>query len=134
MCREGFALEEKLREAASRERAFESRGEDQRKFVNAADYADGWVDDGAGSQFNVYYICRSDQGAGWPNCNTLIESKQWDRLHEDPNATGQRWYCCNCGAKYRTKFGVLIEWKINGIAHYLLAELPPPTSGTSKAC
>ena len=40
-------------------------------------------------------------------------------------ATKQRWYCRNCGGRYFTKFGVLIEWKLQGVAHYLLGELPP---------
>ena len=126
LCQEGFALEEKLQEAANKQRAFESKGEDQVRFVNAADYADNWVSNEAGDQFNVYYICRCDQGAGWGNCNTLIQSKEWDTLHEDPMAVKQRWYCRNCGGKYKTRYGVLIEWKLQGVAHYLLAELPPP--------
>ena len=78
-----------------------------------------------GDQFNVFYICQCNQGAGWGNCNTLIQSKLWGRLHDDPMATGQRWYCRNCGGRYFTKFGVLIEWKLQGVAHYLLGELPP---------
>ena len=75
LCHEGFALEERLREAASKQRAFENKGEEQVRFVNAADYADGWVDDGAGNQFNVYYICQSDQGAGWPSATPSLEAR-----------------------------------------------------------
>ena len=49
LCREGFALEDKLQEAARVQRAFADRGEDQGRFVNAADYADGSVADGKGN-------------------------------------------------------------------------------------
>ena len=43
----------------------------------------------------------------------------------DPLAVKQRWYCKNCKSRYKTRFGVLIEFKGKGIAHYCYAELPP---------
>ena len=33
----------------------------------------------------------------------------WDVFKEDLAATGQRWYCKCCYAKYKTKYGVLAE-------------------------
>ena len=89
---------------------------------NAADYSDRWFKDGV-REFRVYYICLSG-GTQWP-CNTVIEAMAWDRLKDELEATGQRWYCKRCTAKYRTKFGVLVEM-INGTqACYCLGELPP---------
>ena len=121
MAAHGAKLEEELQKAAHVRIAFADKGEHQSRFVNAADYADEWAED-----FKAWYICHAGQAAGWGNCNTLIQSKLWETLHDDPMATGQRWYCRNCGGKYKTRYGVLIEWKLQGIAHYLLAELPPP--------
>ena len=54
MCREGFELEEKLQAAANKQRALESKGEEQMVFVDAADYADNWVKGGE-DEFNVFY-------------------------------------------------------------------------------
>ena len=49
----------------------------------------------------------------------------WDRFKEDPAATGQRWYCKMCHAKYKTKYGVLVEMINGSQACYCLGELPP---------
>ena len=87
----------------------------------AADYADEWFKGSAGA-FRMYYICR----AGNPPCNTLIESKAWDTLKEDPLAVKQRWYCKVCFARYKTRYGCLIEIVRAGVAMYCQAELPPP--------
>ena len=62
--------------------------------------------------------------AVWP-CNTVIEAMAWDRLKDDLEATGQRWYCKICTAKYKTKFGVLVEMINGNQACYCMAELPP---------
>ena len=51
-------------------------------------------------------------------------SHKWDRLHDDPIATGQRWYC-SCEAKYKTKLGVLIGITDGGMAYYALADFLP---------
>ena len=40
-------------------------------------------------------------------------------------ATRQRWYCGVCGAKYKTKFGLLMEIKHQGLGCYILADFPP---------
>ena len=115
----GAELEDKLWEAVIKQRAFEGRGTEQQRFVDAADYSDAWAPD-----VKVWYICRCNQGAGWGCCNTLIESKEWDRFHADPLATGQRWYCGNCAGKCRLKYGLLLEVKMAGVLHYLLADSP----------
>ena len=48
LCKQGWELEEKLQDAARKQRAFESKGEEQGLWMNAADYADNWVDDNKG--------------------------------------------------------------------------------------
>ena len=54
-------------------------------------------------------------GAGY-ECFKVTLSDEWDRLHGDPLAPGQR---------YRTKFGVLTEIVDGKKAYYALAEFPP---------
>ena len=94
-------LEEKLQAASHKLRAFESKGEEQRVFADAADYADNWAKN-ADQEFNVFFICKGNQGEGWGTCNTLIQSKAWETLHADPMAAKQRWYCRKCGARSRS--------------------------------
>ncbi len=89
---------------------------------NAADYSDRWFSQGK-REFRVYYICIAG-GTEYP-CNTVIEAMAWDRLKKEMEATGQRWYCKVCHAKYKTRYGVLVEI-INGRqACYCLGDLPP---------
>ena len=81
----------------------------------------------------VWYICRANLGAGWGECGTLISSKCWGRLFEDPMASKRRWYCGCCCCRYKTKFGLLIEVISTGVACYVLADLPPQHMGDLKA-
>ena len=40
----------------------------------------------------------------------MIPAFEWDRLHPDYEAAGQRWYCKACrGTKYKCKFGQVVE-------------------------
>jgi hypothetical protein len=109
-------------------RAFDDKGGDQTKWCKAADYSDTLFQNEEG-EFNVYYTCmRKWDAEGKERCNTAIRSDLWDRLKNDPLATKQRWYC-SCGARYMTKYGVLVE--IVGFsggkrtAMYARAEFPP---------
>jgi len=85
------------------------------RFQMAADYSDSWteVKNGAGTLiggFSAFYICRA--GGTNTECNTLILSKVWARQHEDILASKQRWKCRCCGAKYLTKFGMVVEIRL----------------------
>jgi hypothetical protein len=106
-----------------KERAFADH-EDKDRMRAVADYSDRWfaLDSGMGF-FNVYYVCKAG-AALWP-CNTLIISQEWDRLHQDMTATKQRWYCKECAAKYKVRYGVIVEITIGNRAFYAAAELPP---------
>jgi hypothetical protein len=88
----------------------------------AADYSENMVSSIAGA-FNYYFVCRAG-GSQYP-CWTMINSKFWTTLHPDPIADKQRWYCKVCRAKYKTRFGVLIELVQDGSAKYIMAEFPP---------
>ena len=112
-------------------RAFESKGDEQRKFCEAADYSDQWFSSKRGT-FNVYYVCKGMTAWGPPPawlslpCYKMTLSTEWDRLHADPLAEKQRWYC-SCSTRYRAGMGVLTEM-VNGpgnSAHYALADFPP---------
>ena len=65
-------------------------------------------------------------------CCTLILPKVWARLHDDPLATGQRWYC-HCEARYSTAFGMVLELIINGQSHFARAAVPTFSIQDAKA-
>ena len=106
----GMAVDEMLDEAMNKWRAFESKGKDQRKWCNAADYTDCWFNTGMTS-FSTFFLC--DAGPTWDRCNTLILNKDSCTLFEDPNADHQRWYCKLCTARYLPKRGVVCELGLN---------------------
>ena len=89
--------------------------------------ADGGGEQGeppaAAASLRIYYICMA--GISFP-CRTLIRSDCWNKRHDDPNAAGQRWYCPECGARYRSKFGVVCEiiYGPNDV-RYFRVECPP---------
>ena len=88
-----------------------------------ADYSDKWFDiKQTKGSFNCFYVCKA--GAVLWECNTLITATEWERLHDDVTATKQRWYCKECHAKYKTKYGVMVEITMGERAFYALAELP----------
>ncbi len=119
----GLKADQELEEAMNKWRAFHSKGEQQAAFCRAADYADEWFGD-LNKKFRVYYVCRS--GPKDTPCDTLILAKDWKKLHEDPMATKQRWYCEECYARYVTKFGVVCELMMgDGNLRYCVAEIPP---------
>ena len=108
--------------------AFADKGELQGNWCRAADYDDNWVTtyDTNGrirSALRCWWICLSG-GTSSP-CGTLHLAKVWRRLKEDdPEASGQRWYCRCCSAKYRPSFGTLAEVHVRGTPYWLLAEEP----------
>ena len=100
--------------------AFESKGEDQHKFILAASYSDEWTEikntkgQVVGGIYS-WYVCRAR--TGWNDklgcnaeCLTVTPSKDWDRKFGDPLASKQRWYC-HCSAKYKAGWGQLVELK-----------------------
>jgi hypothetical protein len=119
----GIMVDRGLDAAMNKWRAFHTKEEKQTAFCLAADYADEWFGS-IDQKLRVYYVCKSG-GEVYP-CNTLISSKMWRKLHDDPMATGQRWYCLECNAKYLTRFGVVIELLMgDDKLRYCQAELPP---------
>ena len=124
------SLEYWLREGKSKQLLLDATANKQRAFVGhddpehmrlAADYADQWVR-GDNGTLSTFYICR----AGSPPCHTLILSQCWETLKADPAASGQRWYCNECGARCQTKRGMIVDIVHDNIAHYCYTDLPPP--------
>ena len=117
---EGIGYEKSVSNASYRFHAL-SDCQDPKQMRRAADYNDRWFASEEGV-FNVYYVCRA---GGNTACNTVIQAKAWDRVKDDPLATGQRWYC-HCKARYRVAWGTLVEIFRDGAACYCLANLPSP--------
>jgi len=117
----GDLLEEVFDNHMNVKRGFEDRGELQAAFRRAAGYTDNWFTT-PDTQFNVYYVCMSG-APGW-RCCTVILTKDWARLHADPLAPKQKWYCKVCGAGYKTRFGMMLEMVFKGSAHYVKAHIP----------
>ena len=116
----GIECEKALSRASHSFRAF-SDYSDPKEMRRAADYNDRWFASEQGV-YNVYYVCRA--GGNTP-CNTVIQSKAWTRMKDNPLASGQRWYC-HCKARYRVAWGTLVEIFRDGVACYCLASLPSP--------
>jgi hypothetical protein len=73
--------------------------------------------------FRSFYICLA--GGGEYQCYAVIPSKTWETFHKDPLATRQWWYCICCGARYKTKFGMIVEFKVGGNFYYVKADIAP---------
>ena len=56
-----------------------------------------------------FHVCTSGGDDKRNRCYTLIEGKSWTQLFEEAWATGQRWYCKVCNARYRPGMGMLVE-------------------------
>ncbi len=106
-----------------KERAFAGHAE-QRRMSDAADYTDEWFcEDEKGNSMRCFYVCMAG-GSAWP-CGTVIISSAWSRMHQDPLATKQRWYCNTCHAKYKTSFGMVLEFIIQRRSYFLRIPFPP---------
>jgi hypothetical protein len=133
----GMKVDEELENACAVWRAFASFV-NQGEMCRAADYCDRWFEKANGEKFSTFYPCRGHT----PECGALIPSETWARLHEDPEASGQRWYCNYCkhmwgqGTKYKTKWGVVVEMccrRIDGTLQYMYCQAPFPQQGIQDA-
>ena len=52
-----------------------------------------------------------------------MPSKQWKRRFEDIGSSKQRWYCVCCQARFKTKYGMLVEVHTQGVSTFMLAEV-----------
>ena len=104
---------------ASKPLAFRERAKDeaeQFRYFMASTYGDMWSEirgpkgELLGS-FCSWFLCMA--GVGWGGkCATAIASKRWETMLADPLATGQRWFCLCCPARYRPKYGMLVQLAI----------------------
>ena len=72
----------------------------------------------SGSRMRAWYVCMNDGNGQWEPCGTVMPAKHWLRRFEDVGPR-QRWYCVCCGARFRSKYGMLVEIHITS---------PAPTS------
>ena len=116
---------------ADRPIGFSSKQQDQWRWWNASTYADCWSEVRSGGQvigsFMSWFICRA---GGDSPCGTLIPSRKWSTFQQDLLASKQRWYCVSCGARYKTKFGMLVQLQLVGEGmtpgekYFALADVP----------
>jgi len=131
--KEGAELAHNLSKAAKKRRAFESLGKERAAaMAYAADYTDEWYRlPGNSGNFRTFYLCGRKWGE--ERCHTLTVSSLWNRLHQDPVASKQRWYCPVCQAKYKVTNGVMVELMCNGETSYVKAPYPPENIADLKA-
>ncbi len=131
--KEGAELALNLWKVAKKRRAFESLGKERAAaMAYAADYTDEWYRlPGNSGSFRTFYLCGRKWGE--ERCHTLTVSSLWNRLHQDPIATKQRWYCPVCQAKYKTTNVVMVELMCNGETSYVKAPFPPDDIADLKA-
>ena len=102
----------------------------QWRYFTAADFCDLWAEihDAAGNvigRFCSFYVCLRLIN-GTDSCGTVIASKVWDRLKDDPLASGQRYYCNCCNARYKHENGSLLEIQTPGCVPVFCRATNPP--------
>jgi hypothetical protein len=80
----------------------------------AKEYGNHWVEVRSSSGrllggYSVFHICRAGS-ADW-KCNMLMLSKAWQPGHGSAGR-GLRWKCMCCGARYNSKFGMVVEVRL----------------------
>ena len=78
---------------------------------SAKDYGKHWVEVRSSSGrllggYSVFYICRA--GSADLKCNTLMLREAWQPRH----GSRLRWKCMCCGARYNSKFGMVVEVRL----------------------
>ena len=77
-----------------------------------------------------FHKCTAKAGDVNGCCGTVIGSKAWLRKLPAPWASGQKWYCNCCGAKYRTTMGMLTEiYASDGSIYWIVSEFHGEMNG-----
>ena len=97
----------------------------------AFDYSDVVLGTSA-VRFCAHFICRHHWSTWTPprRCNSMFLSSLWDRKFQDALATRQARYCKNCGVRYKTSFGMIVELVVpqpDGMVHSLYAKAAIPS-------
>jgi hypothetical protein len=109
--------------------------EEQLRYIRAAQFSDEWFctrssEGEVVSAFRSFHICLAEEKKNswqWMGCcYTVTPSKTLSTFHTDPMASRQRWYCICCGAKYKKRFGMLIEIEDHGSFYYAKTDYPSP--------
>ena len=114
-----LALEAEL-DDKERQLAFRAKGEEmQSRFCNAADYDDSWSvsyypDGSIKSAIRSWWLCLSG-GEDWPCC-TVVLAKIWCRSTRLKHGSqGRNGNAHAANAKYKPKFGMLVQMHIRGV-------------------
>ena len=117
--------------------ALADQGEEkQTGLMNGAQYSDEWLKTEHGSLRAQYsdvwlktehgiirswYLCMHDWNGTEPTCGCLMPSQQLGETYADTSS--MRWYCVSCNARYKIKYGMLVEFHTNGISTFMRAEV-----------
>ena len=93
--------------------AFQSAEGKQMDFVNIAQYSDEWVQTERG-HLRAWYVCMCTHGGTYPPCGTVMAAKHWARKFDAPTAVRQKWYCVCCATRFRTAYGMLVQFSLRG--------------------
>ena len=80
---EGSALQQKLKGASHKQRAFLHQGDLPSRCCDATDYTDEWLNDRQRA-VRVYYVCMG--GHATDKCGHVNRGDAWERLHSDHRA------------------------------------------------
>jgi hypothetical protein len=113
------ALQEQL-EADTTSLAFADKGTEQNAFLQVATFSDEWVSCEKGF-LRAWYGCFHTKKGYVPKCGTVMASKRRGRKFQDPAATNPKYYCCICGCRFNTSFGMFVQIICKGISTFALA-------------
>ena len=113
------ALQEQL-EADTTSLAFADKGTEQNAYLQVATFSDEWVSCEKGF-LRAWYGCFHTKKNTVPKCGTVMASKRWGRKFKDPAAPKQKYYCCICGCRFNTCFGMLVQIMCKGVSTFALA-------------
>ncbi len=101
---------------------------EQHRLIFSASYSDTWSEVAGLGALRSWFLCR--RGGAENECGTATLSKTWVRSKPDPTATGMKFYCPRCKARYSHSSGAIIE--VSRVteaglieASYGLGDVPP---------
>ena len=74
-------------------------------------------------EFRIFFICLATHGTN-TRCFTMRTAKGWKRKYDTLECRSGQAYYCDCKAKYRHKWGCLVEFCVDGLFYYLKAPVP----------
>jgi hypothetical protein len=78
-----------------------------------------------------WFVCMA--GGNDYTCKSAIPWKMWKRKYADPSSTEKKFKCTECGANYKTMWGVFVELQLGDKICFLRAEMPYEDTFNIKA-